>query len=311
MTIPLVSVIIPAYNHEKYIVRCLKSVYQSEYNNIELIVLDDGASDNTFELASDWIGDNKDRFKRAIIKKQKNAGVCTTLNRLVALSKGDFITPVASDDMMSPDGITKRINYLLDNQSLLAVFGNAYLIDESDRIISRDFIADYYNSSKKALKNPGLITSELILNWCVPGPVFMARREAYDPGKGVGLYDESLVGEDRDFYLRLLSKNLLGFIDENVALYRQTPSSLSRNHANGLRVLPYWIESDYKNLEAFHGFNKVFLRFIAFKKSRELEYLKKRTIGRRIIKILFNILNILIYRIHLVRVSIICMFIPA
>lgn len=311
MTIPLVSVIIPAYNHEKYIIRCLKSVYQSDYNNIELIVLDDGSTDNTFKLASDWIHDNKDRFKRVIIKKQKNAGVCTTLNRLVALSKGDFITPVASDDMMYPDGITKRMDYLMDNQSLLAVFGNAYLIDESDRIISRDFIADYYDSSKKALKNPSLIAAELILNWCVPGPVFMARRESYDPEKGIGLYDESLVGEDRDYYLRLLSKNLLGFIDEPVALYRQTPSSLSRNHANSIWVLPYWIKSDYKNLESFHGLNKIFLKFIAFKKFRELEYMKNRTIGRRIMKILFNMLNVLLYRIHLVHVSIICMFNPA
>ncbi|MDP9227315.1 MAG: glycosyltransferase family 2 protein, partial [Actinomycetota bacterium] len=93
---PLVSVVIPAYNHARYIASTLDSVVREGYPNLEILVLDDGSTDQTFAAATAWA----ERNQRIPIQvtQQENAGLTKTLNRLLEAANGDFVAYLASDD---------------------------------------------------------------------------------------------------------------------------------------------------------------------------------------------------------------------
>ena len=94
---PLVSIIIPVYNVEKYLERCIQSVRSQTYNNIEIILIDDGSPDNSPIIC--------DRFReldeRIIVVHKKNGGLSDARNAGVQISKGDYITFIDSDDLVS------------------------------------------------------------------------------------------------------------------------------------------------------------------------------------------------------------------
>lgn len=103
---PLVSIIIPVYNVEKYLERCIQSVRSQTYNNIEIILIDDGSPDNSPMIC--------DRFReldeRIIVVHKKNGGLSDARNAGVQISKGDYITFIDSDDLVSEDYISYLLN---------------------------------------------------------------------------------------------------------------------------------------------------------------------------------------------------------
>ena len=256
--LPLVSVVIPCYNHEKYIIESLESVKNETYPHIELIVLDDGSSDDSYEIAVDWIKKNSNSFVNCIVKKQENRGVCATMNILIGMVNGKYLTGLASDDKLISGSISKRVKYLEEHEDKLVVFADARSIDENSNILCNEYQKNIINANKNALVCDKTRNSELILRWSVPGPVLLIEKKVYTQ-KYIGLYDESLIGEDRDFFLKCMSKNILGYIPDEVAEYREVQTSLSRNQEIKKEVAPYWMLSDKKNLVNFHGMEKMFL----------------------------------------------------
>ena len=95
---PLVSVIIPAYNHEKYIGLSLQSILEQNYPSIELIVINDGSSDTTGAIASEFCSSHADAFKHVLYIDKPNEGVTKTLNHGVTVANGDYVFLIASDD---------------------------------------------------------------------------------------------------------------------------------------------------------------------------------------------------------------------
>ena len=87
MSNPLVSVIIPAYNHEKYIQETIKSIINQTYYHIELIIINDGSKDTTWKKIQEMELECKNRFVTVYFATQENAGTCVTLNKLTAISK--------------------------------------------------------------------------------------------------------------------------------------------------------------------------------------------------------------------------------
>jgi glycosyltransferase involved in cell wall biosynthesis len=249
---PLVSFIIPAFNHENFITLCLESIKADPYPRKELIVLDDGSRDRTFAVAKEWCEQNQEAFERTEADSRPNRGVCRTLNELVARTKGEFIIPIASDDEVVPGTVRERVDFLLRKPKVLAVYGDSWLIDEAGATMGASLILDL-GGNKKALANPSLIAMEVILRWSGCGPGFMARRACYDPIRGVGLYDESLFLEDREYFLRMVAKGILRFLDIRVAKYRVRGSSMSRSKENALKMEAGMLLSELKNRIRFRG----------------------------------------------------------
>lgn len=99
---PLVSVIIPVYNVEKYLRRCLNSVIDQEYKNIEIILVNDGSTDNSLEMAISY----KEKDKRIKVFSQENQGLSAARNTGLDKSQGEYIIFIDSDDYVSKDYVS-------------------------------------------------------------------------------------------------------------------------------------------------------------------------------------------------------------
>ena len=130
ITEPLVSVVIPAYNHENYVEETIKSIMNQTYRNIELMVVDDGSKDTTWQKIKELETECKNRFTNVCFETKKNEGTCETLNRLISLANGEFIYFIASDDVAKPQAIEKELNFLTKNDDYVLAVGNNEFIDK-------------------------------------------------------------------------------------------------------------------------------------------------------------------------------------
>lgn len=149
---PLISIITPTYNHSEYISDCIKSVLDQTYFNWEQIIIDDGSSDNTYDLAVKF-SQSDHRIK---IFKQENKGIfllSETYNLALSMCSGDYIAILEGDDFWYPNKLEEQVNAFLNDSSVVMVYGLAHgKVEATDRIYKTypDFdskILDYYNNS--------------------------------------------------------------------------------------------------------------------------------------------------------------------
>ena len=125
----LVSVLIPAYNHEKYVQETIKSIIDQTYQNIELIIVDDGSKDSTWQKIQELKKECEKRFVRVHFETKENEGTCKTFNRLLDLSQGEYIYFIASDDMAKPEAIETEVKFLSKHKDYALVVGDNEIID--------------------------------------------------------------------------------------------------------------------------------------------------------------------------------------
>lgn len=221
---PLVSVLIPAYNHEDYIEKCLNSVLDETYSNIELIIINDGSIDRTGEKINIWIEKHKNVFPIMYISRE-NRGLTATLNELASKANGEFFRLGASDDYFLPGGIQAQVNYLRTNQKKLAVIGDFTVVNEKDETLFNSGMLDMHRVNKRGYFTDEGIKKEVISHWAVSGPTPMIRKTTHQILQG---WDETLKIDDWDFFLRLVARNGLGFVDAKVCAYRIHQSNTCR-----------------------------------------------------------------------------------
>ncbi len=121
--LPLVSIVVPCYNHEKYVKETIESIINQTYKNIELIVIDDGSKDNSVEVVKEMIPVCEQRFTRFEFRYRENVGLCKTLNEALNWCKGRYISFIASDDTMKSYKTSEQVGYLEENLETIGVFG--------------------------------------------------------------------------------------------------------------------------------------------------------------------------------------------
>ncbi|GHU05002.1 alpha-1,3-rhamnosyltransferase WapR [Alphaproteobacteria bacterium] len=133
---PLVSAVIPAYNHEKYVAEAVASLFAQTYPHIELLVIDDGSTDNTWGVLQGIKEAAEKRFARVSFKTQENRGVCATLNALFREAKGDCVYYLGSDDVAEPDALLILRDFLSKNPDYVLAVGDNSIIDSEGRFRS-------------------------------------------------------------------------------------------------------------------------------------------------------------------------------
>ncbi|WIH27831.1 glycosyltransferase family 2 protein [Photobacterium damselae] len=129
---PLVSVIMPVFNAEKYIYEAVDSIINQSYTNIEIILINDGSTDESVNIIQGFLSkDSRIKF----YSNDKNRGLIYTLNRALALSKGEYIARMDSDDVSKLDRLEKQINKFINNPNLVLVGMFASQINEYSRSI--------------------------------------------------------------------------------------------------------------------------------------------------------------------------------
>jgi glycosyltransferase involved in cell wall biosynthesis len=293
---PLVSILIPLYNHERFIFQCLDSIINDPYPSKEIIILNDGSTDNSVEAVQKWQIKNKDKLSGLFftLKTRENIGLCKTLNELVSMAQGEYVALLASDDFLLPGGIQARVDYLWEHPDKLAVFADCTVVDHEGNLTHKSGIEDLHRGRKKYLINDSLCGYELVFHWCVPGPVFMARRETYQI---VGLYDETLLVEDWDYYLRLVSKNVLGFLDYPVAGYRLHNTNMVKTISK--RDWIDWpLDTISKNIGRFTGIKRFVLMVGKIRKIGEKHCFNGKFITGITLRALAKLLEYIVYAIY-------------
>lgn len=125
----LVSIIVPAYNHEKYIQEAIDSAIMQTYKNIELIVIDDGSNDSTWNKIEEMRAECESRFLRVVFLQQENQGTGMTINKLVALANGKYVHLLSSDDKLSNISTRVLVDFLSQNEEYVLAVGRNLIID--------------------------------------------------------------------------------------------------------------------------------------------------------------------------------------
>ncbi|MBX9753994.1 MAG: glycosyltransferase [Pseudomonadaceae bacterium] len=212
---PLVSVIIASYNHGPYIEASIASVLAQTYGNIELLVVDDGSSDDSVERIQ-----RLQRLHGFDFRVQKNQGLSRTLNETVARARGELITPFGSDDVMLPQRLALQVAYLQGKPEVGICAGN---IEEIDA-------AGNSRGAPRELQLRRLDFDDVFLNRKAgaPAPTLLFRREALAK---VGGFDPQIRLED--LYIQLKITRAGYFVDilgEVLAQYRVHGSNTYKNY---------------------------------------------------------------------------------
>lgn len=223
--IPLVSILIPYYNHNNFIQYTLNSILEDTYQNKEIIIINDGSTIKDDSNITKWIDKHKSKINIKYMSR-KNLGVTKTLNELISLSSGKYILLCASDDYLINDTISHRISILEKNPSKLMLLSDAIVVDNNNNKLYDSSLSGLYNANlDKYTKDDGL-KEEIIKNWSVAGATHLINKELYNK---VGLYNENMIVEDFDFFLRVVAKNYILFYNQKVSAYRQHDTNVSND----------------------------------------------------------------------------------
>ena len=216
MWLPLVSVILPAYNCEKYIAASVTSILRQVYDKFELIVVNDGSTDNTLKILSS-ISDQRLR----ILSNDGNKGLICSLNRAIDASKGEFIARMDADDIAANDRIEKQVHWLLHHPDTAAVATCIRIIDENGNE-KGDWPLDRQTNTAT------LIKKVMPRENCLAHPAMMVRASILKQYK----YSERQQNiEDYDLWLRMLGDGLvIDKVPQPLLYYREHSSSVTSQH---------------------------------------------------------------------------------
>ncbi len=268
----LVSILVPCYNHEKYILNTLESIASSDYKQIEIILIDDASLDQSFRLAKEWLELHGERFKRVVCVEHKvNRGICATFNELYQLSTGEYITYLASDDLLLPEAISNQVKHS-ERQEVDFIFSDCQLIDESSIVLARSAL-QYFGKNKKILCREYCLLVDIVMLWEAPWQKIFMKSSLM---KQIGGFDENLCFEDRDFILRILGNGSFGFIPEATFSYRIRLHDRLTPGLTAEKAISDFHRAEYKNYLNSSGVIKVLLGCLVYSRQmKERRYINQ------------------------------------
>jgi glycosyltransferase involved in cell wall biosynthesis len=214
--LPKVSICIASYNHERFFPATLDSALAQTYPNVEIVIVDDGSTDRTFDIAQDYARKHSDRIRLLTHEGHVNRGISATVNLATQQSTGEYWSCLGSDDILRADKIDKEVNFLEVNRDVDWVYSYAEYIDANGQTIRGRFGYDLTRD-----ENP-LYT--LLIGNRIPGMTALARRACIDR---IGEHNTQLLYSDWEFWIRLLSQFGVAFIPQPFVQYRVHGSNVS------------------------------------------------------------------------------------
>jgi len=244
---PLVSVIVPLFNYEKYIGDCIRSIKNQDYPNFELIVSDDCSTDNSYEVAKSFECNNI-----KVIRMSENLGYSKAKNEAIIASQGELITCLDADDMFTRNSISCRVRAMRDQ-------GVGFIHARAISVRGGVTLDQCYQMKPPYTRETPKIHAQTV----------MLKRKVH---RKFGLYDEVLRSRaDKEMWIRLFGKNCAGkhlvkkgFIKRDVAYYRRHKKSMmSRRRKNKplQRLLTSQLQAAIK-LRSKRGINRGNTRFL-------------------------------------------------
>lgn len=249
---PLVTAVIPIYNHEKYVIESIRSILGQTYRNVELIIINDGSTDHSHEMVLTLTEECKRRFRRFEYINRDNIGLTATLNQALSMASGKYFSAMASDDIALPDKFAVLVDALEStDENYAAAFGNAFLIDDQANRLSLSF-------SGKGSQVETDTFYENYLDFRTAGGTFFAYRSKefglyhtllshnYLPAvscmvnthliRQVGAWTNGNLSEDWELWRKLSKQHRLLYVDRPLALYRWHESNSVKVSSHTLKL---------------------------------------------------------------------------
>ena len=249
---PLVSVLLLSMNHELYIEQCISSIINQTYKNIEILYLDNASSDNTFNVGKKILKDSGISYK--IFSNTESKNISTNVNFLFNHSIGSLISPLSADDWFDSENIEKKVNHFSKNAGVGVLFSNGWIYNQLDNTLVLNDASNFRrgNIYKELLTQPD----------CIFYVGVMYKREIIEK---VGKWDETLLIEDTDMYVRLSLVSKFDYLTTPLVYYRRTSTSASKNKQfmiNGFQQyyekykhikwlnMRFWLSNRYRSMAA-------------------------------------------------------------
>ncbi len=237
--LPLVSVIIPAYNAEGTLRRAIDSALAQNYQAIEIIVVDDGSKDTTSEVAAGYVHKGVQ-----LLQLPSNRGEGGVLNEGVTIAKGEYIAFLDADDEWLPRKLTQQVAALERNSAAIMATCGCRFVDHSGHLVE-----------EFGMRPPGVANNQiwksLLAATCIAKPCVVVRASAF---KQTGMFDTTVrIMADQDMWIRLASAGEVEFVDEFLTVAHDTPGSLTKIYRKdedkyGLRVIRRHLDAQQARL---------------------------------------------------------------
>jgi alpha-1,3-rhamnosyltransferase len=245
MVKPLVTIAIPAYNHEKYVQQAIKSVIDQDYENIELIIINDCSKDNTHSKICEMIDLCKKRFVRfEYINQDKNNGITQTLNKCLKWARGQYFSFTASDDIIFSGKLILLVNELENLPETYAiVFGDAIYLSEQGEVmkmrkgsIESESVMTILASDRDDfdyLNEDEFGTYKTLFWGYLPTASWLAKTELVLEAGG---FNEAVFVEDMPLWIALSKKYKFKFFNQVVAGYRIHSQNTSYSYRSKVHI---------------------------------------------------------------------------
>lgn len=255
MTLKSISIIVPVYNVEDYIQKCIESILNQSFTNYELLLIDDGSKDNSIKIVEEYL--QKDLRIKLI--HQENMGLSEARNTGIKHSKGDYILFVDSDDYLEEDSLEK-ISKIIKSSDYDIILNNGYRIESSNKRLIRNNDNRYYISGRQYM-------------------IENIKRDTYFPAVWLNVYSSRLIKENQIYFKKgRLHEDvewfpyLLNYCSKikttNIILYNynirnNSITTQKDQHKNGLDLIKSVIElkTSFSSLEKAE--RKIFFDYLA------------------------------------------------
>ena len=214
---PLVSICMPTYNGSKHISEAIESILNQSFSNFELLIIDDGSSDDTVSIIKSF-SDDRIRF----IQNVKNCGLVGNWNRCLSEAKGSYIRFLFQDDIMSGDSLEKQVDAFRGNSMVSLCFGASCVINDQGRVTMR----------RRPFKRSRIFNGDEIMHRSFRTYNFYGEPSnvmfSMSASKRVGSFDDSMTyAPDWDYWLRLSSCGDVAYVDEELSRFRVNTESMT------------------------------------------------------------------------------------
>ena len=216
---PFVSIIVPVYNEEKVVTESIKSLLDLNYSNYEIIIINDGSTDNTKKVTEALVGYQKGRLsdiKISLINKP-NGGKAQALNAGIKYSKAEIVLCMDGDSQLAPDSIKVAVRHF-SNPEIGAVAGNVKVINRGKLLTDLQAL-EYIEGLNMARSAQSFVNLVNI----IPGPIGLFRKKAIEEA---GFYSSDTFAEDADLTLKTLANGWKIYYEPNSISYTEAPEKL-------------------------------------------------------------------------------------
>lgn len=248
---PLVSIVVITYNSAKFVLETLESAKDQTYQHIELIISDDGSTDNTVELCNDWLTENSNRFVRSqLITTPVNTGIPANCNRGVKAARGEWLKLIAGDDVLMDTCIEENVKYIRKNPEVKVLFSRSKKYN--DEFTEENFVTDTYVSSDFFILN----TAEKQYNRLLLGDVISTTPTSFiymAELTEVGFFDERFkLIEDYPMWLKLTKNgSKFYFMDKFTVKHRVHEGATNNINSNDIIKPAYFRNENLRRVYVY------------------------------------------------------------